>query len=243
MARFLAAPRARGVLVGALFLVTVSTGSDAETAAGRLAGTVVLGPQLTVRRVKFDLYADPARRSAPAEAPSLADEMQNVVVYLESVPAGRAPSPATAAPREIGQEKLTFAPHVLPVVKGTTVEFPNRDTVFHNVFSLSKAAAFDLGRYPTGASKSVRFSTPGVVKVFCHIHSDMSAIVLVLDNPYFGSPGTDGRFAIDGIPPGEYEVVAWHERARRSARKVRIDAGRTTEVVFEIPLEERADDG
>jgi hypothetical protein len=141
------------------------------------------------------------------------------------------------------QEGLTFKPHVLPVVKGTVVEFPNRDMLFHNVFSLSKTASFDLGRFPQHASKSLRFDTPGIVKVFCHIHSDMSGVIVVLDNPFYASPGADGRFVIEGVPPGEYRVVAWHERARMAAKAIRIEAGKSTVLDFEIPLTEDADGG
>ena len=141
------------------------------------------------------------------------------------------------------QEGLSFKPHVLAVVKGTEVEFPNRDMLFHNVFSLSKPKSFDLGRFAQNASKSLRFGTPGIVKVFCHIHSDMSGVIVVLDNPFFASPGSDGRFVIDGIPPGEYRVIAWHERARMAAKKVRIEAGNDSVLDFEIPLAEDADGG
>jgi hypothetical protein len=136
------------------------------------------------------------------------------------------------------QVGLSFKPHVLAVVKGTEVEFPNRDMLFHNVFSLSRPATFDLGRFPQNASKSLRFTKPGIVKVFCHIHSDMSGVIVVLDNSFFASPGLDGQFVIDGIPPGEYRVVAWHERARMSAKRIRVEAGKESVLDFEIPLSE-----
>ena len=175
----------------------------------------------------------------------MTNELHNVVVYLEHVDA-EVDSEAGSlplVPARMEQERLAFVPHVLPVVKGTEVEFPNRDLLFHNVFSLSKAASFDLGRFPKNDSKSLRFDTPGVVKVFCHIHSDMSGVIVVLDNPFFASPGSDGQFVIDGIPPGEYRVIAWHERARMAAKKVRIEAGQDSVVDFEIPLTEDVDGG
>jgi len=121
-----------------------------------------------------------------------------------------------------------------------SVEFPNGDPIFHNVFSLSKPASFDLGRYPKGSSRSVRFDKPGMVKVFCHIHSDMSAVIVVLDNPYFATPDRHGRYSIDGLPPGEYTVVGWHERARPLRRTIRIQPGQTAGVDFKIPLTEPA---
>lgn len=210
--------------------------SAGEVGTGRIEGTVMVGPELTARRVRFHLYPDPSQTPRRPELSSMTDELENVVVYLESVPEATAPAPRRTA--EMRQEGLAFEPHVLAVARGTTVKFPNRDTVFHNVFSLSKVASFDLGRYPSDSSKSVRFDKPGPVKVFCHIHSDMTAIILVLDNPYFASPQADGRFVIEGVPPGEYRVVAWHERAKRSAKKIRVEAGKASVLNFSIPLAE-----
>ena len=134
------------------------------------------------------------------------------------------------------QDDERFAPHVLPVLRGTTVDFPNADDVFHNVFSLSSARTFDLGRYPKGSAKSVTFDRSGVVQVFCHIHSDMSAVILVLDNPYFAQPARTGHYAIEDVPPGEYTVVGWHERIKPVMRTVRVVAGETARLDFNIPL-------
>ncbi|HYV17401.1 MAG TPA: carboxypeptidase regulatory-like domain-containing protein [Verrucomicrobiae bacterium] len=213
---------------------------------GRVEGTVNLGPRLKARKMRFALYPQDSQQALAdarvTETPKgeRDDEFRNVVVYVESVPAieTAARAAATNPPRglSIRQDGLAFVPHVLPVLRGTTVDFPNTDPVFHNVFSLARAATFDLGRYPRGDARSVRFDTPGIVKVFCHIHSDMSAVVLVLDNPYFVAPDASGRFSLDGLPPGEYKVVAWHERARPSRRSVRIEPGRATNVTFDIPL-------
>ncbi len=214
-----------------------------DRASGDLEGTVTLGAELTPRRVNFPLYADPLRAAQRSAPRSLADEMSRVVVYLEAVPSSAPALVAPAEPYRIEQVGLEFEPHVLAVVRGSTVEFPNRDAVFHNVFSLSKAQSFDLGRYPSGASRSVRFDTPGVVKVFCHIHSDMSAIIVVLDNRYFATPGRDGKYSIRGIPPGDYRVVPWHERARAAARPIRVDVGQVMRADFDIPLELETTDG
>ncbi len=209
--------------------------------AGRLEGVVVLGQRLSSRKMRFHLYQDAVNTSTPlAEQPG--DEMGNVVVYLEGVPETPG-APRSAAPLAVRQEGLSFVPHVLPVVRGSSVEFPNGDAIFHNVFSLSSAASFDLGRYPRGSTKAVRFDTPGVVKVFCHIHSDMSAVILVLDNKYFVSPDREGRFRIEGIPPGEYRAVAWHERAHPVGRRVRIEPGKATFLDFRIPLSEAVSGG
>ncbi len=214
---------------------------DAERAAagmGRLAGTVEVGPQLSTRKIKFHLYPDLVK-SAEMPANPVTSEVRNVVVYFVAVDDVPAPARTVAPERRVmRQEGLAFVPHVIAVQKGTTVEFPNSDPIFHNVFSLSRKASFDLGRYPMGQSKSMQFDEPGLVKVFCHIHSDMSGLVMVLDNPFFTMPDAEGRFEIDRVPPGTYRVVAWHERTRPLETTVRIEPGRTSRLDFKIPLSE-----
>ena len=125
-------------------------------------------------------------------------------------------------------------------MQGATIDFPNQDDIYHNVYSLSVAAGssgFDLGRYPKGSSRSWTFPRPGTVQVFCHIHSDMSAIVLVLANPFFASPDEGHRFVIDDVPEGDYTIVGWHERIKTPiTRRVHVGAGQTTVVDFNIPL-------
>jgi plastocyanin len=223
---------AAALLAGAVLLLAPDAAA-AGLRTGSLEGEVNLGPDMLERRMRFNVYPD-LRRGTPGAGSSPASETENVVIYLE----GPAPFPAAARTYTMAQQDGVFAPHVLPVPVGSTVEFPNQDRVYHNVFSLSKAESFDLGRYPRGSSRSVRFDTAGVVKVFCHIHSDMSAVVLVVPNPFFAQPDANGRFRIDGIPAGEYTVVAWHERARRVAATVQILDDATTSLRFDIPLQE-----
>src|SRR2546425_5406119 len=183
-------------------------------AAGRLQGSVAVGPELSSRKIRFSLYPDPAQPATVAAQPRDEQELANVVIYFEPAPSLAATTLPRAERPVMRQEGLTFVPHVLAVPKGTIVDFPNGDAIFHNVFSLSKAAKFDLGRDPRGSSKSVRFDVPGIVKVFCHIHSDMSGVILVLDSPFFAVPDAQGHYSIAGVPSGEYTVVGWHERAR-----------------------------
>ena len=147
--------------------------------------------------------------SLPAERDT--SELDNVVVFLRLEKA--VPGPPIRA--TVHQTHEEFVPHVVAVTVGSTVEFPNDDLVFHNVFSLSRAATFDLGRYPRDTTRSRTFHEPGIVKVFCHLHSHMSAIVYVFDHPYFAMPERDGQFTIPTVPPGPQEVTAWHERAER----------------------------
>jgi plastocyanin len=208
--------------------------TQAETrapATGRIEGEVVISTALSNRRPRFRIYSDPGPGSRPPATET--NEIRNVVLYVQNAPATDADPSAHAS---MTQDDERFVPHVLPIVRGTTVEFPNADDVFHNVFSLSSARTFDLGRYPKGSAKSVTFDQSGIVQVFCHIHSDMSAIVLVLDNPYFAQPALTGRYTIENVPPGEYTVVGWHERIKPVRRTVKVVAGETARLDFDIPL-------
>src|SRR5581483_6879601 len=123
---------------------------------------------------------------------------------------------------EIRQEGEAFEPHVLAVTRGSTVAFPNEDPFYHNVFSLSSAASFDLGRYPRGDARTRTFSKAGLVKVYCKIHSHMSATIVVLDHPYFAIPHDDGSYEIPRVPAGDYTIVGWHERVGERTASVHV---------------------
>ena len=205
---------------------------------GRLEGTARISSRLTAARLRVRVYSEPGDPGPPA-APTGTNPFANVVLYLEDAELLRSAEPSVSAPiPAMRQHQERFDPHVLPVIQGTSITFPNDDPIYHNVFSLSRARTFDLGRYPQGESKSLRFGSAGVVQVFCHIHADMNGYILVLPNRYFMSPDSSGHFVIDGVPPGEYRLVAWHERIRPIVTVVRIDAGRTTTVDLSIPLAE-----
>ena len=213
-------------------------------ATGRIEGTVEISVSLTARRPQFRPYADPGAGSLPPAPPKdlIAAEVKNVILYLETDSARRlaVAQPEGKARASMAQRDERFVPHILPVLQGATVEFPNEDDVYHNVFSLSGPAGrnrgFDLGRYPKGTSRSVTFSKPGIVQVFCHIHSDMSATVYVLSNPFFASPSEDHRYVIDDVPEGDYTIVGWHERIVPISKRVHVVAGQTTTLDFNIPL-------
>jgi plastocyanin len=212
-------------------------GHHAVGETGSLEGQVILSPRLSSRRPRFRLYTEYGQGAGPVPAARAdSNEMANVVIYVDTVLATGVPPRDSATTPEMKQSGEAFLPHVLPVVAGSTVNFPNGDPFFHNVFSLSRPRTFDLGRYPKGASKSVRFDRPGVVQVFCHIHSDMSAVVFVAPNPLYATPTPRGTFAIADIPPGTYRVTAWHEHARPISATVRIEAGRATRLDFNIPI-------
>jgi plastocyanin len=166
------------------------------------------------------------------KAPDFTDRLRSVV-YLESAPraAFEQIEPARAV---MDQRNETFVPHLLAITTGTTVDFPNSDRIYHNVFSLSKTKSFDLGRYAAGRSQSVRFDRPGIVRVFCDIHSHMNAFILVFNHPYFAVTDADGRYRIENIPPGTYNVVAWNEGLASEPRAATVPDGGTTELDFQL---------
>src|SRR5204862_575169 len=130
--------------------------------------------------------------------PDVADRLRSVV-YLETAPRG-AFEQGEAAHAVMDQRNETFVPHLLAITAGTTVDFPNSDRIYHNVFSLSKTKSFDLGRYAAGRSKSIQFDRPGIVRVFCDIHSHMNAFILVFNHRFFTVTDTDGRYRIENVP-------------------------------------------
>jgi plastocyanin len=154
----------------------------------------------------------PGRQSVETHyRPESASQVVPAVVYLiGGTPVERQPVSESKQMKQIDQQ---FVPRVLPILVGTTVDFPNMDPVFHNVFSYSKTKKFDLGRYSKGYSKSVMFDKPGIVKVFCEIHSSMLAHIIVLEQPYFTLTEKDGSFRVHDVPPGEYELHIWQENA------------------------------
>ena len=212
------------------------TGADPPAVNGSVHGKVLVSRKLTSQRMRFRLYQDVSPQPPPAIPEERQDEWRNIVIYLETTESMPVLTGSQGGNPQITQLGETFFPHVLPVVKGSTVQFPNEDPIFHNVFSLSRTKTFDLGRYPMGDSRSVTFEEPGIVPVFCHLHSDMSAIVLVLDNPYFAVPDNSGEYRIENIPAGVYTLVAWHERSERVELRIEIKPGEETELNITVPL-------
>jgi plastocyanin len=142
---------------------------------------------------------------------------------------GITPKPKPASRQIVVQRGKRFLPHVLVVPTGTEVAFVNEDKMFHNVFSLSRPNAFDLGLYGEGVSRTQVFSEPGPVRLLCNIHASMSAFVYVVDSPWYAQADAAGRFELRGIPPGEYVLHAWHETsARPSTQRVTLGEGRVT---------------
>jgi plastocyanin len=148
------------------------------------------------------------------------------VVYLETAP--RAAFEVSEERRgRMDQRNERFFPHVLAIVAGTWVDFPNGDATYHNVFSLSKTKEFNLGRYAAGRSRAVRFERSGVVRVFCEIHSHMSAFILVFAHRYFAVTDDEGRYKLDGVPPGTYTVLVWNETVHGDPPRRTVTIGET----------------
>ena len=210
--------RLGGVLIVAL--LAFSGGAAAQAPNGAIRGRV------EIRRTTPPVERRPNVNDLGMHTAHEAFDQRRSVIYLESAPARAFPDiePQRAS---MDQRNETFVPRVLAVTVGTTVDFPNSDRVYHNVFSLSNARRFDLGRYPVGRSRSVRFDRPGIVRVFCEIHSHMSAFILVFNHRYFAVTGADGRYEINRVPAGRYTLVAWHEGLIRESRAIVIaeDAG------------------
>lgn len=139
-------------------------------------------------------------------------DYSGVVIWLEPENGEGLPVPQGARAKMIQKDK-TFIPHVLAVPVGATVDFPNLDPIFHNAFSNYDGQLFDVGLYPPGTSRSVRFTRPGIVRVFCNIHASMSAVIAVLATPYFDTSQKYGNFEIKDVPPGDYRLKVFHERA------------------------------
>ena len=203
----------------ALLLLLGSAPAPSGAAAGAIRGRVEL------RQAPPDSEPRPNVADLGMHARHTPSSRRRAVVYLD--PAPRAAFDVSDIPRaRMDQRNESFVPHVLAIVAGTTVDFPNSDPTYHNVFSLSKPKRFDLGRYAAGRSKSVRFDQPGIVRVFCDIHSHMSAFILVFSHRYFAVTDEDGRYRIDNVPSGTYSVVAWHESLPPETRRISVpDSG------------------
>ena len=219
----------RGLLAAVVAATALAAIAHAQSATGRVVGRVRLVAAHSTRPLAL-AYAS-RTLSAPGQ-PGV--ETGNVVVYLRDVPATQVP------PRrfEMRQQDEMFVPRVLPIPLGSSVVFPNTDPYFHNVFSLSRAASFDLGRFPKGQSRARQFTQAGLVKVFCHLHAHMTGVVMVLDHPWFATPSSDGTFVIADVPAGRRTVSAWHERIGEANIKVEVPAGGEASVEFVLPVVE-----
>lgn len=212
-----------------------SKGSPAvnQERGGTISGLVELPAQVqAAKRERSSRYRSSLPGESSAEAQKGAKpEATNVVIYLSGEGLGQQNPSAKPI---LDQRDADFIPHILPVVRGTSVRIVNRDKTYHNVFSLSSAKKFNIGRRPTGEEVPITFDKTGVVQVFCDIHSNMSAFVVVLDNSAFVQPQADGAYSLKNVPPGKYAVNAWHERFSASPQQVTVKAGEALTVNFTL---------
>jgi plastocyanin len=204
-----------------------------SASGGEVSGRVVVAKKLTKKKIGPLAYN---LRGAPVSADAVAadaGEYSRIAVVLEGASREK-PEPVTAI---LNQKDKRFNPELLIVPVGSVVSFPNEDPLFHNVFSLSRTRQFDLGYYPQGQTRTVKFDRPGVVQVYCHLHPNMYSAVLVTESPWQLRPDEDGRFYFQNVPDGEYALVVWHNTAGLFRRKVRVQGGASEEVVISIPVE------
>jgi plastocyanin len=227
----------RAWLSAAAFVSVVSSvtlvslvASHAPAAAARVGS---IRGRVELRRVATPIERRPGVADLGTPAARDTPDLRRSVVYLESAPRG-AFETNEGERAVMDQRNETFVPHVLAIATGTTVDFPNSDKFYHNVFSLSKARAFDLGRYAAGNSRPVRFDRPGIVRVFCDIHSHMNAFILVFSHPFFGMTDREGRYRIENVPAGTYGVIAWNEGLSSEAKPITVPDGGVAELDFTL---------
>jgi len=223
-----------------LALAALALGTSAEN----ITGTILIKRKLTKRSVTptVSVYQRGAtvQLGKDTQTDPLAFERSRVVIYLEgSAPASVVPASAASVP-QVAQLDRRFSPDLLVISAGSTVSFPNMDPIFHNIFSLSKAKSFDLGSYDQGQSRKVMFPRAGIVDVYCHLHPNMEATIVVTPNRWYARVDGSGQFRIPDVPPGEYTVVAWHKFAGFFRKSITIQTGHDAVADFFIPLEEDA---
>ncbi|MGH9630838.1 MAG: hypothetical protein ACRD7E_21200 [Bryobacteraceae bacterium] len=218
----------------AIFFVLAMMSLGAMTAAD-IEGTILVKRKLTKRTVTANVTWYQRGVAVPLTAredeDALSFERAHVVLYLEG------DLPANAVQATMDQKNRRFIPDLLAVPTGSTVLFPNGDPIFHNVFSLSRPKAFDLGNYPKGQSRSVTFSKAGIVFVNCHLHPNMGATIVVSPNQWVTKADAQGRFVLRNVPPGKYTIVAWHKSAGFFRQIIQVDEDHGATVQFLIPFE------
>ena len=166
--------------------------------------------------------------------PLRAEEAAEAVVYFR--PASPSPLVPSASEYSMSTERKQFVPHILPIVVGSVVRFPNQDAILHNAFSTSRNNAFDVGLYAQGEGHTVTFSRAGYVRVYCNVHHSMIGHILVLDTPHFTHPDAQGHFLLADLPAERGDLVVWHDRAKPWHIKAMPGETAASEVVLELNL-------
>jgi len=223
-----------GTLIGVLAFVSVVSIvliQRPQTVAAARPGSI--RGRVEIRRPASAIERRPGVADLGTPTARDTPDLLRSVVYLESAPRG-AFETSDGGHAVMDQRNETFVPHVLAISTGTTVDFPNSDKFYHNVFSLSKTRPFDLGRYAAGNSRPVRFDRAGIVRVFCDIHSHMNAYILVFSHPFFAMTDSEGRYRIENVPPGTYGVIAWNEGTPSETRPITVPDGGIAELDFTL---------
>ena len=196
---------------------------------GRIVGRVRLGVRPSARPLSTDSYS--RQITAPAAAGS---ELANVLVWIKDAPRSAAVPSAQAELRQRGE---MLRPPRRRDSGGIDGHVPERRSALPQRVLAVARGAFDLGRYPQGETRTRKFDKAGIVKVYCHLHSHMSAIIAVFDHPWFAQAGEDGAFTIDRVPPGSYTLTGWHERAGDTDQPITVEPGATARVELLVPIE------
>ena len=206
---------------------------ESKGMAAELNGRVIVTRNLTKKRVTLPVYQLRGMSSVHDHDTSQpVNEYSELVVFLE----GNSSDAGKPVRVELQQQGQQFSPRLQVVSAGSTVSFPNVDPVFHNVFSLSGAKKFDLGYYPAGQTRVVTFDQPGIVQVYCHLHPNMYAAIVVVPNRWYAQPNKDGTFSIHDVPPGAYKLVTWHMSAGFFRKSVQVSSDSAADVVVHIPI-------
>src|SRR5688572_16300500 len=218
----------------AITILTLAAYCQAGTISGIVRAQGKEGAEAGATGGKYD-----SRKFKFAERIDYA-ELRDFVVYIDQPPSTKPVAPTqpvqVITTKKISQRGASFTPHVLPIVVGTTVEWPNYDEIFHNVFSISEPKQFDLGLYKQPEVKRVTFNKPGRVDAFCSIHTTMSCIILVLKNPWFSLADAKGHYAITNVPAGTYKLKAWHERLPPQTKEIVISENGDVKVDFTLGI-------
>jgi plastocyanin len=203
--------------------------------AGDVQGHAVITKRLTKKALSPVVYN--LRGAVPGPSASNRAEPVNELGRLVVVLEGATPHPKPPETVVIDQRNMRFDPDLVVVPVGSTVQFPNADPIFHNIFSLSRIQPFDLGFYPQGQSRTVKFNRAGIVQVYCHIHANMYAAIVVTSSPWYARPAEDGSFNWSDVPAGHYRLTAWHKIAGLFKTEIDVPASGKTEPTIRIPID------
>jgi plastocyanin len=222
-----------------IFVFCLVTALTAAAGAQDVTGTILIKKKLTKPSVTASVSVyqrgTAVKLGKDPEDDPIAYERSRVVIYLEG--ASPAEDDADNKVSQVQQLDRRFQPDLLVVPIGSTVSFPNMDPIFHNIYSLSKPKSFDLGSYDKGDTRKVTFPKPGIVDIYCHLHPNMAATIVVTPNRWYARPDRSGKFLIPNVPPGQYTVVAWHKSAGFFRKPITVENGHDAVVDFFIPID------